>query len=328
MVAIARQPGRPASFVEKHWPDDRRALTLINRAAVDPGSTTGWGAELATTSAVADLVTPVLGPPSAAAELLRRALVLPLGREADLYVPGVAAAASLVSFTAEADPLPVNQLSVGGANLTPFKLGSIFVFTAKAFEHSTPTLEALTRAVVSESLALGLESILLDANAASTIRPAGLRNGVAAIPATAGGTIDALRKDIGNLVAAVGAIGGSNLLFVAAPDVAAKLALAQPDLKLPVVASGALASGTLLCMAPAALAVAVDPVPLIELSQDATVPLDTQPLALATVGEPNTIAAPSVSFFQQNLTGIRFIVNATWGWRSSGGIAWTETVTW
>jgi hypothetical protein len=72
----------------------------------------------------------------------------------------------------------------------------------------------------------------------------GLLFGVGALTAASGGTIDAMRKDLGALAGAVAPVGGLNLAYVASPDVAVKIALAAgSEFRFPVLACGALASG-------------------------------------------------------------------------------------
>ncbi|MCA1552718.1 phage major capsid protein, partial [Bradyrhizobium sp. BRP19] len=62
--------------------------------------------------------------------------------------------------------------------------------------HSVPAIEGLLRNAIQEDTAVSLDSVLLDTNPATTIRPAGILNGVAALPATAGGGFNALVGDI------------------------------------------------------------------------------------------------------------------------------------
>jgi hypothetical protein len=312
-------------IVARKWPQDKRALALVRRSATIPADTTTshWASELAATGIV-DLLSP-LGAPTASAELFRRSLMLSFGSNASLSVPAVTASANNVAFTQEGAPVPVHQLDISGAALNLRKLGSIFCFTDEVLRHSA--VETLTRAVVGESLALGIDKLLFDANTASAVRPAGLLAGLGATAATSGGTVDAMRKDLGNLAAAVAPVGGLNLVYVASPDAAAKILLEQPNFRFPVLASGALAAGIVICIAPAAFAVAIDPMPRIETAQHATLHADTVPLAIATIGSPNAVSAPVLNLFQAALTGVRFILRATWALRSAG-VSWTQSVTW
>ena len=63
----------------------------------------------------------------------------------------------------------------------------ISTFTREIAEHSTPAIDALIRQAIIEDTAVAIDSVLLDAIAATTTRPAGLKAGVSATTATAGG---------------------------------------------------------------------------------------------------------------------------------------------
>jgi hypothetical protein len=72
----------------------------------------------------------------------------------------------------------------------------ISTFTREIAQHSVPAIEGLIRDAIREDTSVALDSILLDATAASAIRPAGLRNGVSGLTATSGGGFTALVGDI------------------------------------------------------------------------------------------------------------------------------------
>jgi hypothetical protein len=157
-----------------------------------------------------------------------------------------------------------------------------------------------------------------------------LLNNVVATAATAGGTADALRKDLGNLAAVVAPIAGLNLAYVAAPNEAAKIMLAVgPQFQFPVLASGALANGTVICVALNGLTAAVDPMPRIEISREALLHMETAPLQFATGPQGSAVVAtPSRSLFQSDTVGVRLIMQLAWGLRAANAIAYTSGVTW
>jgi hypothetical protein len=62
-----------------------------------------------------------------------------------------------------------------------------------------------------EDTSVAVDTVLLDATAASTTRPAGLRNGVATLTATAGGGFAALVGDLRQFVAALITASNGNL---------------------------------------------------------------------------------------------------------------------
>jgi hypothetical protein len=174
------------SYAAKLFPDDR-ITELITRAASAPATTTtsGWANTLAG-AATLDLIS-TLGPVSAASELIRRSIQLSFGNNYSVFVPRVISSAGDLEFVAEAAPLPVQQLGIGGVTMTPYTCGGIYTFTSEILRRSVPDLERLTRAVLNESVGLTLDSIMLDANPASATRPAGLRNNITGLTAVAGG---------------------------------------------------------------------------------------------------------------------------------------------
>jgi hypothetical protein len=222
---------------------------MVTRAAVSPASSTGPGwADQLSQIGVAGLLT-TLGPASAGSELLRRSLVLSFDRNAYIFVPGIVAAAGNTSFVGQSQPIPARQLDLSaGALLAPAKFATIVVLTRELIEGSNA--ELLVRQILNESVGAALDGALLDANGGTDTRPPGLLFGVGALTAASGGTIDAMRKDLGALAGAVAPVGGLNLAYVASPDVAVKIALAAgSEFRFPVLACGALASGTVICIA-------------------------------------------------------------------------------
>src|SRR5262249_22617751 len=83
------------------------------------------------------------------------------------------------------------------------KLAVISSWTREMNDHSTPSIEPLIREAIQVDTSVAVDTILIDSNAATAIRPPGLLNGVAATTATAGGGIAAL---IGDITALLGAL--------------------------------------------------------------------------------------------------------------------------
>ena len=121
-----------------------------------------------------------------------------------------------------------------------------------------------------------------------------------------------------------------NIAFVAAPGEAVKIALrAGSEFKFPVFASSALAAGIVMAVALPALVSAIDPAVRFEVGQDALMHFeDTTPLAIGTVGSPATVAAPALSMWQSDLSAFRVVLEACWGLRATGAVAWITGVTW
>jgi hypothetical protein len=321
------EPGGVTHVARHLFPDDRATLELIERAATVPADTvtSGWASQLAAQS-VSDLFT-TLGGASASGQIFKRALNVTFGRSASVIVPTVISGTD-VAFVGQGSPIPVRQLSVSGPTLTPKKVAVIFVLTRETIEHTDA--ERIVGAVLRESTGITVDSIMLDAGAGTTVRPAGLRNGVAATTAsTINATADIFSpmvEDLGNLAAAVAGVGGTDVIFVAGPGAGAKILAHYPAFKFPVFISSGLANNILMAIAPTALAIAADETPRIESAREGLVHMeDTTPLAIGTTGAPNTVAAPVRSLWQTDTIGIRLIFNVTWAPRATGTVAWLTT---
>jgi hypothetical protein len=212
-----------------------------------------------------------------------------------------------------------------------------------------PAIEGLLRNAIQEDTAVSIDTVLLDTNAATAIRPAGLRNGVAALTATAGGGFTALVGDIKQLSGALLTATNGNIrqmVFIMNPQQALSIAFTQPAVPgglFPFaneIANNRLAgraviqSGTV----PLGVVIAVDAAdfvsvngenPRFEISDQATLHMeDTTPLAIGTAGSPNSVAAPVRSLFQTDSMALRMILPMNWALRRTGIMAWTENVTW
>lgn len=317
-------PERNAARVaQKLWPNDRQAMDFITtRGASTVATTAGatWAAPL-TSTGIADLL-PILAPAAAGPALLQRAIPVALERHATITVPGMPLTMPPIPFTAEGAPIPVRQFDLStGASLKPRKLPVAFVLSREIIEHSAA--QAVTTAVVAENIRASIDAWLFDANAGDAVRPAGLRNGVAAIAAGA-----SMSADLAALAAAV-APAGMDLVFIAAPGEAVKIALtAGPQFQFSLLGSSALAAKTVLCVAANALVTAGDPEPRIETSRDATVHMEGQtPQPISIAGAPPVMAAPVASMYQTDTVSIRLILDIDWALRGPG-IAWTQNVSW
>jgi hypothetical protein len=325
IIALGNGPLESLNFAKRNWPGDRDTLSFIEKGAVVPTSSTTTG--LPNTS-VANLIR-LIGPIAAASQIFKRCVQLGFDRGTTVLLPSITQSASGVAYIAEGAPFPIKQLSLSGASLTPKKLGMGVVLTRELLIGSNA--EALLKAVMAENLSLGIESLLFDAVAASTTRPAGLRNSVSATVATAGGGIDAMITDLAALAAAIAPVAQAqeNICFVASPGEAIKISLRAPFFRYPVYSSAALAAGVVMSIATNCLAVAADDAPRFEVSDSTAVHMeDTSPAQLGVVGTPNVIAAPTRSLFQTDTRSIRVIMDLNFVLRTSGAVAWTENVTW
>jgi hypothetical protein len=308
---------RAADYAAATWPNDA-AVPLILRAASVP--TTMSSTALA--PVVVQFAT-ALRPLSAAGELMARGIALTNFGRGLVAVPSFAPGES--EFVAEAAPIPVKQFVSSGPTLSPYKLATIAVMSGELLEHSEA--ETMVRAVLAESVGLGLDRVLFSANAAVPGKsPAGLLNGIAALtPAAAGGQKqDAMASDIQALIGAIAATAGSGWMLITAPAQAGALAFRLAQQVPNVITSGVLAAGTVIAIAPQAF-VSIMEAPRIDSSIEAILHMDNAPADISTAG---VVAAPARSLFQTNSVGLRMITPVSWALRAPGAVAWMSGVNW
>src|SRR6185295_4003077 len=196
---------RPIDIVRLETYPDRTDMDAVVKAVTNPAQTTvaGWAAELVET-AIEDFIE-ALKPISAYGELASLGIRFTFGRNGVLKIPRRnkvknAAGDLRGAFVGEGQPIPVRRGSIGSVSLTPHKMGVISDYTREMAAHSTPAIENLIREGIVEDTADAIDTALLDAVAGDAIRPAGLLNGVVAIPGTAGGGVAAMTADIAALI--------------------------------------------------------------------------------------------------------------------------------
>lgn len=320
----------------------------IVRAASAPATTTtsGWASQLVQT-VNADFMQTLL-PASIYPGLSERGLRLTFGRNGAISIPSRSATPTIAgSFVAEGAAIPVRQGAFTSQTLTPKKMAVISTFTREIAQHSIPAIEGLIRDAIQEDTAVALDTVLLDATAASSIRPAGLRNGVSVTTATGGGGIAALVGDAKNLQAALITATNGNLrapVWIMNPAQALAISLtanAGGDFIFadamsrgtfagyPVIQSPTVTAGMVILVDAADFVSVTGDEPLFDVSDQATLHMeDTTPLAISTTGTPNVVAAPVRSLWQTDTIGIRMILPMNWTLRRAGVLAWTQSVTW
>jgi Phage capsid family len=316
-------------IVDERWGDDG-VMPILLKAASAPAMTTGagWADTLAATS-VSDFLTS-MGPASAGALLLSRGLQFQFGPTANVVVPGILSAAANVGFVEQRKPIPVRELSTTAASLlSPRKFATIAGFAAEMLQYST--IESVVRVVLTESVALSLDAALLDATAADAVRPAGLRNGIAAIAESANVDLrEACLEDLDSIISSVADVAGNNpIVVIAAPSRARRLKLRLANVADPgfeIMASSAVGAAEIVAVASNGLISAVDPVPRIETSFQGTLVMNSTAAELVTPG--GAVGAPARSLWQADSVGLRLVLECNWGLRSSAALAWAEDVIW
>jgi HK97 family phage prohead protease/HK97 family phage major capsid protein len=340
---------------QKIYGDDeatKAVCDLTLKAASAPAMTTvsGWAAELVQ-QIVTDLM-PTLLPASVFPSLSALGLKLSFGRNGRIIIPTRNLTPTVAgSFVGEGAPIPVRQAGFASQTLTPKKMAVISTWTREMDEHSVPAIEGLLRDAIQQDTAVSIDTVLLDVNPATAIRPPGLRNGVSGLTPTpiTNGAFAALVGDLKQLSGAIlTATNGNirNMVFIMNPQQALSIGFIQPPNpsglfpfreeinagKLngrPLIQSGTVPLGTVICLDAADYVSVAGDAPRFEISDQATLHMeDTNPLQLASVGTPPVVAAPAMSMFQTDSLALRLILPLNWTMRRSGVVAWIAGVTW
>jgi hypothetical protein len=314
--------------IEERWGRHNNNLEIVTRAATTPSTSATYDAASLVGIGVQDFVG-LLSGASASAAMIAAGMQLefPPGT-GQLLVQAVTASATAVDFIEEGKPIKVPQIDLSPSlRLSPKKLASVMIFSREIAEHSTPSIEQLTRAALGEAIGLSLDTKMLDATAADATRPAGLRNGISTSSASGSTNETAMAADIATLVTAVAAVAGNApVVFVAHPVQATKLRLwNRSNFQYPIYATSALSAGIVVCIASNALVTAIDPMPTFQLVDTAVVhEEDTTPLDITTAA----VSATVKSLWQSDLVGLRVTSRIAWGLRAAGGLAWLTATGW
>jgi Phage capsid family len=306
-----------ASDVARQWDDHN--VELVLRAAVSPTSM----ANSVAMSQVGAAFLSALVPASAGAALLARGVQLNFAGAATIGVPNVASPAA--DFVAENQPFPVRTAPTSaGATLSVRKLGVIVVLTGEVLRSSNA--EILVRATLVESCGPAVDKILFSAGAAAADRPAGLLNGIAGLTPTAaaGNKGEVLVDDIQKLATALGPVAGNGAIaLIGSPDVAVALALRIPShLDWPVLMSSSLAPRTIIAVASAAVASAIDGAPAVDARQETGIHM-ADPASPTIDG-----VTPVGSTFQCDAVAVRLKWSISWALRDPRGVAHMTGVNW
>jgi hypothetical protein len=327
----------------------RAILDYTVKAATAPAMTTvtGWAAELVATlrASYMDLLYAKAVYPRLAA----RGLSLTFGMNGKIVIPSRATTPSIAgSFVGEGAPIPVRQAGFTSQTLTPKKMAVITSWTREMDEHSVPAIEGLLRDAIQSDTALSLDAVLLDNGAATAVRPAGILNGVAALPATAGGGFAAAVGDVKQIAGALLTATHGNVrspVWLMNPQQVMSLGLIsapgtgtfpfQDQINAGnfqgwgIIDSGSVPLGRVIAMDAADFVAVGGDAPRFELSDSATLHFeDTAPADIISGAAPGTPATPTKSLWQTDSIALRLILPVNWVIRRAGVVAWVDGVTW
>jgi HK97 family phage major capsid protein/HK97 family phage prohead protease len=336
--------------LKQHYGEDvttKGVFDAVIKTAVAPAdsTTSAWAGALVQT-AIGDFFD-LLMPQSVYPGLSAKGGRFGFGRNGTVSLPTRSATPTVAgSFVGEGAPIPVRKAGFTSITLTPKKMAVITAMTREITERSTPQIEQLLRNAIQEDTAVAIDSVLLDSTAASTIRPAGLRNGITTAAGTAGGGIAAVVADLKGMLGTLNTATNGNLrslVFLMNPAQAIALALTQNaggDFPFAqeinqnrfqgydVIQSTTVPTGVVIALDAADFFSATGDDPRFEVSDQATLHMeDTTPLAIGTAGAPNTVAAPVQSMFQTDSLALRMILPMNWAMRRAVAVERTA-VTW
>jgi HK97 family phage major capsid protein len=332
-----------------HVSEQQRVLfDVVCRAATAPATTTtsGWASQLVNTAFAG--FQELLMPASVYPGLAQRGLRLNFGRNGVISVPTRSSTPTVAgSFVAEGSPIPVRQAAFSAQTFVPKKLAVISTFTREISEYSNPSIEALLRNAIQEDTSVATDTVLMDATAASSVRPAGLRNGVSGASATSGGGFAALVGDLKTLMGTLVTGSNGNLrapVWIMNPAQSLSISVTQNAggdfpfqqeinnnrfMGYPVILSSTVTAGTVFLLDADDFVSVEGDVPVFSVSDQAALHLeDTTPLAIGTAGSPTSVAAPVRSLFQTDSIGLRMVMLCNWGLRRTGTVAYVTSVTW
>lgn len=229
-------------------------------------------------------------------------------------------------FVEQGKPIPTRQGAFTATVLNVRKAAAIYVATRTLLNSSNA--EALLRRGLEESIPAGIDAVMFDTAAADNARPAGLRNGISAD--TSGGASSML-ADLTLLAGKVASVAGNyaNIIFLAHPAIAIKIAISLPHFPFQVVPTNGLGTGTIVCVAANAIAIAAGPEIRFETSATTALHMeDSTPADIGTAGAPSTSAAPVRSMFQTDAVAIKMVASLDYKLRVANSLAWMTSLAW
>jgi HK97 family phage prohead protease len=340
---LAHVSGRPIEqILEERYPG-HEATAAVTRTAIAVGTTTtsGWASQLVQTATAEFLA---LLPPTAIYPQLRDLGVsLTFGPgSGNIKIPFSSSTTALAGgFVLEGDPIPVGRMTLDSITLTPTKFGIIVPMTKEVMRYTNPTLESVVRSELLARTAITLDGLLIDSTASSATRPAGLLNGVSAGTAYAGSDYTAFLEDMKTLLTPFDTANAGRKLAVLMNPKQLRNVRMMPgpnssgfgwadqfmaDFKL--IASTVVTAGTIIAVDTADFVTSTGDTPEFEVSDQATIHMDSSPSPISATGTPNTVAAPIRSMFQTNSVALKMTMDVNWAMRRTGMVQYISGVSW
>lgn len=339
---IAHFGNKPIDQVLDERYKGHEATALVTKADQTIGTTTvsGWASELVQT-VYGDFLDALM-PVSFYAQLRNKGIRLSFDGYGTVSIPSRVAGGAAGGFVAEGAPIRVGRITTAATTMTAKKMGVIVAFSRELAKRSTPAIEALVRQSIVEDTAVTLDQLMIDNVAASTARPAGLLNGVAAVATGAGGgDYEAVIADFKALLAPyIAANAADGITVLMNPSQGLSLSMmpggdgrmdnwfAPIAQRVSIIESGNVPAGRLIAIRTSDLATAMGDTPEFDISEQATIHLeDTTPLEIVSGTGPTT-ADPVRSLFQTATVGVRMLMDVSWGMRRAGMVRWIDGTSW
>jgi hypothetical protein len=310
-MALAKLRNRyPEEVLKQHFCGDDSVERILRAVSKPQDSTTFWAAQSGT-------YLPALAPASAHAQLMSRGHTVSLTGVHTYKIPFIPQSGrpTQVPWVGEGQPGPVFMMTDQAPVLGPVNKLMCFVgFTREleeyAVEAASEILGDALRIVTTQSLDLALFS----ATAAGANNPAGILNGLTAIPSVGGTGLTGMADDIGKIASAMNAAGinpDDMVLFTSAENVAKIKTMAGPKFDYEVFSAAHIPDTTLIGVQPDGFWTAYgDSAMSVETSIETTLHFeDTTPLAIVNGGG---MATPTRNLFQQEMLALRVRAWATW----------------
>ncbi|TGQ41177.1 hypothetical protein [Mesorhizobium sp. M00.F.Ca.ET.216.01.1.1] len=323
----------------RHYPGDRLTSAaagfldidnVLARAVSDPAQTTvpTWAAELAGGVGSGGVIAALTDGQSVYAQLAARGPRVSLAGKGSAVLPRRDPTPSIGgAFVGPGEAIKVSRANFAGLPIRPKMAGVISFFSRQLSEKSTPAIESVLRSAMAEDTTIEIDSVLLDANPATSIRPAGLLDGVAATAASTETGLAGLVADIRALLAAITTGPLIDPIFLASTETALVMGLLAPGVALPVIASPSVPGDRLILVDAADFASAEGDLPGISVSTESTIHAeDTNPLPL--VDAAGVVASPQVSLWQSDLIGLRLLLDVSWIMARPGRVAVVDGIGW
>lgn len=318
LMACKGNRGDAIEQAKKHWPDMGAELEIVLKAEQLPGTTTGttWALPLIQTRLTDEFL-----------EMLRPATIIgriPRLRRVpfNISMPGQTGGGTY-SWVGENAPKPVSGLALNTTTLRWAKVAGIIPFTKEAMKFSNPSIEAIVRDDMIKGAAQFLDTQFIDpaVHESVNVSPGSITDQIVNTAAS-GTTAAAFRADFRNILGKfiINNENPTDAVILMSATVAMNLSslmnsLGQAEfptvslqggsyLGIPIIVSQAVGARIIL-LNPTQILIAYEDGVTIDISEEASVVMTTTPAS-------SPAATSLVSFWQNNLIGLRMEQFITW----------------